>query len=120
MADVLRVFLRPDANVYCGHSRSKEVRLVKAGTWPKPMRPGPYTFCWFQFELDTMNAATARGATDEQLRKLAREIEAARVNAGGPDWPPTFTLPEPRKPVVVLKRPRGRPRKVPAETMAAA
>ena len=64
---------------YCALGRATITRRIAAGTFPQGFRLGAVMRAWFEAELDQLNRAVARGATDAELRELCRRIEAARL-----------------------------------------
>jgi prophage regulatory protein len=98
--------------------------LMSAGVFPRPVRVAPGAVAWIEREVDLVLEARAAGATDDQLRKLVKQLEANRPSLeqvlvaamelaqAGANTPPTTgrsTTPE---------RPRGRGR--PKKTIALA
>ena len=61
-----------------GHKRSTHYLRIKQGLWTKPVKIGPRAVGWPATECDAINDARIRGASDAEIRKLVRQLEAAR------------------------------------------
>ena len=51
-------------------------------TPPLPPRPGRQASVWPQYEVDALNAAEIRGAADEEIRALVRQLVQERAARG--------------------------------------
>lgn len=65
-----------------GFSSGTAWRLIKRGVFPEGIHLGPQTRVWPIRELDQWNAAKARGATDDELRELVKQMYATRKAKG--------------------------------------
>ena len=55
--------------------------LVKSGELPEPIKIGLRAVAWQRHEIDTIIAARAGGATDDDVRHLVQQIHEARTKA---------------------------------------
>jgi hypothetical protein len=55
--------------------------MALAGTLPKPIKRGKKWSRWPDVEIDLVEQALTRGATDEELKTLARELMTDRTEA---------------------------------------
>ena len=66
--------------------RSKQFNLVNAGLYPKPIRFGRSAF-WLASEDETVRRAVISGKSDDEIRKIVRELENDRKGAySQPTW----------------------------------
>ena len=67
-----------------GVSRSQLYLDIRAGrmTPPLPARPGRQASVWPQYEIDALNSAEIRGASDEEIRALVRQLVEDRAARG--------------------------------------
>jgi prophage regulatory protein len=61
---------------------------VKAGKYTRPIRLTARTVAWISSEIDAINAALIAGKSDEEIKKLVADLEAARTE----NWAGTETL----------------------------
>lgn len=78
----MKLLRNQDAMTQLGIGRTKLFLLEREGTIPRSIKRGRSKF-WLASEMDTIVAAIARGATDEQLHQISRDLEQARQ--GGAD-----------------------------------
>ncbi len=71
-----------DARAQFGYSQSGFYELIKNGLMPPGIALGVRSVGWPQHELDTLAAARIRGASEEEIRALVRDLVAARAQAG--------------------------------------
>jgi prophage regulatory protein len=64
-----------------GYSRSTVYLRVSQGLLPRPVKIGPRASAWPAHEIDTINTALIAGKTDQEIRLLVANIEAARKEA---------------------------------------
>lgn len=65
----------------CGLSRSTIYLRISQGLWPKPVALGPRAVGWPDTEVAAINAARIAGKTDDEIRQIVANLEAARGNA---------------------------------------
>ena len=71
--------LRLPATKGCtGLSRSTIYLRITQGTFPKPVSLGGRSVAWPEAEVSAVNAARIAGKSDEEIRALVRQLEAAR------------------------------------------
>ena len=73
-----RLLRLPEVRSLSGQSRSTVYLRIAQGVFPKPIALGPRMVGWRESEVAAVNAARIRGASDDELRTLVRELEAAR------------------------------------------
>lgn len=74
-----RRFLRdPEIRAKIGLARSTEHNLAAAGLFPKRIAFSAGVSVLFEDEVDSVMAARAGGATDDEMRQLVAAIHAAR------------------------------------------
>lgn len=61
-----------------GHGRSTAYRHVEDGLLTPPVRLGPNTAAWPEFEIEAIDRARLAGADDAAIRLLVRDLIAAR------------------------------------------
>ena len=61
-----------------GNSRSTIYKRIAEGLFPKPVKIGPRSGGWPDYEIDAINAARIAGKTDEEIRELVIQLETAR------------------------------------------
>lgn len=72
---VLRV---KDVCTVAGMSRPSLYEAMAAGLWPRPIKLGAKSSAWKASEVNAMLAARVRGATNDELRALAKTLTEAR------------------------------------------
>jgi prophage regulatory protein len=65
-----------------GYSRSTIYLRIAQGLFPKPVSLGARAVGWPAADVAEVNTARIAGKTDEQIRALVLELEAARLPAG--------------------------------------
>ena len=74
-----RTILRmPSVKSESGLSRSTIYLRVLQGLWTKPVSLGARAVGWPSDEVEAINAARIAGNTDDEIRVLVKELEAAR------------------------------------------
>ncbi len=71
----------PAVKTESGYSRSTIYLRISQGLWPKPVSLGPRCVGWPEDEVAALNAARIAGMSDEAIRCLVLELEAARKGA---------------------------------------
>ena len=64
-----------------GLSRSTLYLRISQGLWTRPVSLGSRAVGWPSDEVEALNAARIAGRTDEEVRSLVQELEAARKSA---------------------------------------
>lgn len=67
-----------DTCAVAGVSRPTLYELMAAGLWPRPIKLGEKSVAWPATEVNSMLAARVRGATNDELRALAKTLTEAR------------------------------------------
>lgn len=78
MQQILRL---PDIKRLSGLSRSSLYNRIKDGTFPKAIRLGPRAVGWPESDIEAVNRARIRGASEEEVRTLVSELERIRKAA---------------------------------------
>jgi prophage regulatory protein len=74
-----RTILRlPAVKSESGLSRSTIYLRVTQGLWTKPVSLGARAVGWPSDEVEAINAARIAGKTDDEIRVLVKQLEAAR------------------------------------------
>ncbi|ABC77527.1 helix-turn-helix transcriptional regulator [Syntrophus aciditrophicus] len=77
-----RTILRmPAVKSESGLSRSTLYLRISQGLWTRPVSLGSRAVGWPSDEVEALNAARIAGRTDEEVRSLVQELEAARKSA---------------------------------------
>jgi len=77
-----RTILRmPAVKSESGLSRSTLYLRISQGLWTRPVSLGSRAVGWPSDEVEALNAARIGGRTDEEVRSLVQELEAARKSA---------------------------------------
>ena len=71
----------PAVKTRTGLSRSTIYLLISEGCFPKPVSLGARAVGWPDSEVDALNVARIAGKTDDEVRALVVELEAARKAA---------------------------------------
>lgn len=71
-----------DARAQFGIAQSTFYDWQERGLMPPGIPLGVRSVGWPQHELDTLAAARIRGASEEEIRALVRDLVAARADAG--------------------------------------
>ena len=75
------IFRLPAVKAESGYSRSTIYLRISQGLWTKPVSLGARAVGWPQDEVAALNAARIAGKTDEEIRALVAQLEAARKDA---------------------------------------
>jgi prophage regulatory protein len=78
MHTILRL---PTVKAECGLARSTIYLRMAQGLWPKPVSLGARAVGWPAGEVASLNAARIAGKSDEEIRGLVAQLEAARESA---------------------------------------
>lgn len=70
----------PKVESETGLSRSTILRRQHAGLFPRPISLGRRSVGWRAHEVEAVNAAVIRGASEDELRQIVRQLEARRKN----------------------------------------
>lgn len=73
-----RILRFPEVRALSGLSRSSIYLRINEGLFPRPILLGRRMVGWREMEISAINAARIRGATEEEIRSLVRDLEAAR------------------------------------------
>ena len=73
------LFRRPIVEQATGDSRSTIYRKIKQGLFTKPVPIGGERVAWPANEVTAINQARIAGKSDEEIKQLVIELEAARV-----------------------------------------
>jgi prophage regulatory protein len=74
-----RTILRiPAVKLESGLSRSTIYLRISQGLWTKPVSLGARAVGWPSDEVENLIAARIAGNTDDEIRVLVKELEAAR------------------------------------------
>jgi prophage regulatory protein len=77
-----RTILRlPAVKSESGLSRSTIYLRISQGLWTKQVSLGARAVGWPSEEIEAINAARIAGNTDDEIRVLVKELEAARKEA---------------------------------------
>lgn len=71
----------PSVKSQSGYSRSTIYLRIEQGLWPKPVSLGARAVGWPASEVTVMNAARIAGKSDDEIRALVTNLEAARKAA---------------------------------------
>lgn len=61
-----------------GNARSTIYLRISQGLWTRPVSLGARAVGWPASEVEAINAARIAGKSDDEIRQLVRELEAAR------------------------------------------
>lgn len=64
----------------CGLARSSLYARINHGLWPKPVNLGARAVAWPANEIKAVNDARIAGKSNDEVRQLISELEAARKN----------------------------------------
>ncbi|MBS0587660.1 MAG: AlpA family phage regulatory protein [Proteobacteria bacterium] len=71
----------PAVKFQSGLSRSTLYLRIAQGLWTKPISLGARAVGWPSSEVEAINAARIAGKTDDEIRALVVQLEAARKSA---------------------------------------
>jgi prophage regulatory protein len=72
------LYRRPIVEQATGDSRTTIYRKIKAGLFTKPVKIGGDRVAWPANEIQAINQARIAGKSDEEIKALVIELEAAR------------------------------------------
>ena len=75
------ILRRPAVVKQTGLSRSTLYNRQSEGLWPKPVNLGARAVGWPSFEVETLNAARIAGRSNDEVRALVKNLEAARQSS---------------------------------------
>ena len=73
------IFRRPRVLDASGDSRSTLYLKISQGLWTRPVRIGPRSVGWPSSEVAAINSARIAGKSDDDIRALVAQLEAART-----------------------------------------
>jgi prophage regulatory protein len=73
----------PPVLAQTGYTRSKVYSDMDKGLFTKQIKIGPRAMGWLSTEVDALIAARVAGKTDDEIRQLVTELEAARQTTPG-------------------------------------
>jgi len=73
------LYRRPIVEQATGDSRSTIYRKIKKGLFTKPVQIGGDRVAWPANEVTAINQARIAGKSDQEIKALVIELEAARV-----------------------------------------
>ena len=73
------IMRRPRVLQANGQSRSTLYLRIAEGLWTKPVNIGPRAVGWPASEVAAINAARIAGRSDDDIRALVTQLEAART-----------------------------------------
>ncbi len=71
----------PAVQAETGYSRSTIYLRISQGLWPRQVMLGARAVGWPENEVQTMNLARIAGKSDNAIRALVAQLEAARKDA---------------------------------------
>ncbi len=74
----LTILRRKQVEAETGYSRSTIYLRIAQRLWPKPVKLGSRAVGWPAGEIAALNAAIIGGQTEDQIRALVADLEAAR------------------------------------------
>lgn len=77
------IYRLPAVQSESGYSRSTIYLRIAQGLWTKQVSLGPRCVGWPAHEVAELNAMRIAGKTDDEIRELVVELEAARKTATG-------------------------------------
>ncbi len=73
------IWRRKQVEAESGQSRSTIYLRITQGLWPKQIRIGPRAVGWLAREVAAINTARIAGKSDDDIRALVTQLEAARM-----------------------------------------
>jgi prophage regulatory protein len=64
-----------------GMGRSMVYMRISDGLFPRPIKLGVRMVAWPESEIRTLIAATIRGASPDEVKRIVADLEARRANA---------------------------------------
>lgn len=77
------IYRLPTVKIKSGYSRSTIYVRIAQGLWTKPISLGARAVGWPANEIATLNAARISGKSDDEIRELVKQLEAARKAVRG-------------------------------------
>lgn len=74
------LFRRPAVQQLTGDSRSTTYRKISKGLFTKPVKIGGDRVAWPSNEVEAINKARIAGKSDDDIKLLVIELEAARCS----------------------------------------
>ncbi len=75
----LTILRRTQVESESGYSRSTIYLRISQGLWTRPVSLGPRAVGWPAGDVAALNAARIAAKTDEEIRALVIQLEAART-----------------------------------------
>jgi prophage regulatory protein len=66
------------------HGRSTTYNRIAEGLLPRPVKLGPRSIGWPDYEIEAINRARLAGRSDAEIRELVKRLERARAQADSP------------------------------------
>jgi prophage regulatory protein len=80
MAQTIPTLLRlPNVLAARGVRKTQHYEDIKKGLFPHPIKIGPRASAWPSHEVAAINAARIVGKSEEAIRRLVADLEAART-----------------------------------------
>jgi prophage regulatory protein len=80
MAQIIPTLLRlPNVLAVRGVRKTQHYDDIKKGLFPHPIKIGQRASAWKADEVAAINAARIAGKSDDEIRRLVAELEAARI-----------------------------------------
>jgi len=75
------ILRRRQAEAASGYRRSTIYLRIQQGLWTRPVHLGARAVGWPAHEVEALNSARVAGKSDEEIRRLVAQMEAARNSA---------------------------------------
>jgi len=72
------ILRRRQAEAASGYRRSTIYLRIQQGLWTRPVHLGARAVGWPAHEVEALNLARVAGTSDEEIRRLVAQMEAAR------------------------------------------
>jgi prophage regulatory protein len=72
------ILRRRQAEAASGYRRSTIYLRIQQGLWTRPVHLGARAVGWPAHEIEALNSARVAGKSDEEIRRLVAQMEAAR------------------------------------------
>ena len=72
------ILRRRQAEAASGYRRSTIYLRIRQGLWTRPVHLGARAVGWPAHEIEALNSARVAGKSDEEIRRLVAQMEAAR------------------------------------------
>lgn len=76
----IKLLLKPEVIKISRKAHSTLYRDIGAGVYVHPIKISGRRSAWLESEVYAINAAVAKGFTEEQLKELVKKLEADRQN----------------------------------------